>query len=43
MDMAVDWFAGVMILYAIIERPVPSPDETDELIDFMLEGIGARP
>jgi hypothetical protein len=43
MDAAVDWFAGMMILYAVIDRPVPSPDEADELIDFMLEGIGPRP
>jgi AcrR family transcriptional regulator len=42
MDLAVDWFAGLMILYAVIDRAVPSPDETDELIDFMLEGIGPR-
>jgi AcrR family transcriptional regulator len=43
MDIAVSWFAGLMILYAVIDRPVPSPDEADELIDFMLEGIGPRP
>lgn len=43
MDIAVDWFAGLMILYAVIDRAVPSPDEADELIDFMLEGIVARP
>jgi AcrR family transcriptional regulator len=42
MDVAVDWFAGFLILYAIIDRPVPSPDEADELIDFVLEGIGPR-
>jgi len=40
MDMAVDWFAGLMILYAIIERDVPSPDEADQLVDFMFSGIG---
>jgi AcrR family transcriptional regulator len=43
MDIAVSWFAGLMILYAVIDRPVPSPDEADELIDFVLEGIGPRP
>jgi AcrR family transcriptional regulator len=42
MDVAVDWFAGLMILYAVIDRPVPDPSETDELIDFLLEGIGPR-
>jgi AcrR family transcriptional regulator len=43
MDIAVNWFAGMMILYAIIERPAPSPDEAEEFIDFMLEGIAPRP
>ena len=42
MDFAVNWFAGLMILYAIIERPVPSPDEAEDFVTFMLEGIGAR-
>jgi AcrR family transcriptional regulator len=40
MDLAVDWFAGLMILYAIIDRAVPSPDEAEELVEFMLQGIG---
>jgi AcrR family transcriptional regulator len=42
MDVAVSWFAGLMTLYAVIDRPVPSPDEVDELIDFLLDGIGKR-
>jgi AcrR family transcriptional regulator len=42
MDAAVNWFAGMMILYAIIDRPVPSPDEAGEFVDFVLEGIGSR-
>jgi AcrR family transcriptional regulator len=42
MDFAVNWFAGLMILYAIIERPVPSPEEAEDFVEFMLEGIGAR-
>lgn len=42
MDLAVNWFAGLMILYAIIERPVPSPDEAEDFVEFMLEGIAAR-
>jgi AcrR family transcriptional regulator len=42
MDVAVSWFAGLMTLYAVIDRPVPSPAEVDELIDFVLEGIGPR-
>ena len=40
MDVAVDWFAGLMILYAIIERDVPSPDDAEELVEFMMTGIG---
>ena len=43
MDLAVDWFAGLIVLHAVIERPMPSPDEADDLIDFVLNGIGARP
>jgi AcrR family transcriptional regulator len=42
MDIAVNWFAGLMTLYAVIDRPAPSPDEVDDLIDFLLDGIGSR-
>jgi AcrR family transcriptional regulator len=42
MDIAVDWFAGLMVLYAVIDRPVPSPERADELIDFLVDGIGHR-
>lgn len=42
MDLAVNWFAGLMILYAIIERPVPAPEEAQDMVDFVLEGIAAR-
>lgn len=41
MDIAVNWLAGLMILYAIIERPAPSPDEAEDFVRFVLEGIGA--
>lgn len=41
MDLAVDWFAGLMILYAIIDRAVPAPDEAEELVDTVLNGIAA--
>ena len=43
MDLAVDWFAGLMILYAIIDRAIPSPDEAEELVEFMLQGIQPVP
>lgn len=42
MDLAVDWFAGLMVLYAVIDRPTPAPERTQELIDFLLAGIGAH-
>lgn len=42
MDLAINWFAGLLVLYAVIERPLPQPGEADELIDFLLEGIAAR-
>jgi AcrR family transcriptional regulator len=42
MDVAVDWFAGMMILYAIIEREIPPASDAEELVDFMLEGIQLR-
>lgn len=41
MDLAVTWFAGLMLLYAVIERPMPTPDEADELVDFLMNGVGA--
>ena len=43
MDLAVNWFAGLMLLYAVIERPMPSPEEADELVDFLLNGVTGRP
>jgi AcrR family transcriptional regulator len=41
-EIAVNWFAGLLVLYAVLERELPPPDEVDDLIDFMLEGIRAR-
>jgi hypothetical protein len=42
-DFAVDWFAGLMVLWAILDRPVPGPEEAQDFVDFMLDGILARP
>jgi hypothetical protein len=42
MDLAITWFAGLLVLYAVIERPLPEPSDADDLIDFLLEGIAAR-
>lgn len=43
MDVAVDWFAGFILLYAIIGRPTPPPEEAEALVAFVLEGIAPRP
>jgi AcrR family transcriptional regulator len=43
MDLAANWLVGLMVLYAVIGRPAPSPEEADELLAFALEGIGPRP
>lgn len=42
MDLAINWFAGLMVLYSVIQRPLPDAADVDELIDFLLEGIAAR-
>lgn len=42
MDVATDWFAGLLVLYSVIERPLPGTDKVDELVDFLLDGIGKR-
>jgi AcrR family transcriptional regulator len=42
MDVAVDWFAGLLVLYAVIQRELPPPDAADDLIDFVMNGMGAR-
>ncbi len=42
MDVAVDWFAGLLVLYAVIGRALPAPDEVDVFVDLLLDGIGAR-
>lgn len=42
MDMAVNWFAGLMTLYAVIERPMPSPAEAEELVDFLMHGVSGH-
>ena len=43
MDLAVNWFAGLILLYAVIERPMPAPEEADELVDFLMNGVTGRP
>jgi AcrR family transcriptional regulator len=42
MDIAIDWIAGLLVLYAVIERPLPGADRVEELIDLLLAGIAAR-
>ena len=43
MDLAVNWFAGLLLLYAVIERPMPTPEEAEELVDFLMNGVAGRP
>lgn len=40
-DLAVSWFSGLMVLRATIDDPQPGLDEVDDLIAFLLRGIGA--
>jgi AcrR family transcriptional regulator len=42
MALAINWFAGLMVLYSVIQRPLPDPAEADTVIDLLLEGIAAR-
>lgn len=42
MELAVNWLAGLVLLYAIIDRPLPPPESAEELVEFVLDGIGAR-
>jgi AcrR family transcriptional regulator len=42
MDIVADWFAGLLVLYAVIERPLPGQDEVEDLIDMLLDGIGNK-
>jgi AcrR family transcriptional regulator len=40
-DFAVSWITGLLVLNSAIDKPQPSVDEVDEMIDFLLRGIGA--
>jgi len=41
MDVAVDWFAGLLVIYAVMQRPLPSPEDADDLVDFVMNGMRA--
>ncbi|HEX4189666.1 MAG TPA: TetR/AcrR family transcriptional regulator [Marmoricola sp.] len=40
-DFAVGWISGLFVLNATTEKTQPRVDEVDEMIDFLLRGIGA--
>lgn len=41
-DLAVSFFGGLLVLRAVIDRPAPSVEEVDEMIDLLLNGMTAR-
>jgi len=41
-DFAVGWISGLLVLNATIDSPQPGLDEVEQMIDFLLEGCGAR-
>ncbi|HET6153324.1 MAG TPA: TetR/AcrR family transcriptional regulator [Marmoricola sp.] len=40
-DFAVGWISGLFVLNATTEKQQPGIDEVDEMIEFLLRGIGA--
>ncbi|HEX2895188.1 MAG TPA: TetR/AcrR family transcriptional regulator [Marmoricola sp.] len=42
LELAVNWIAGLTLLYAILDRPLPPPEDAESLVDLILEGIGAQ-
>ena len=41
LDSVVQWLGGLIAIRAITNRPLPSVDEIDSLVEFTLKGIGA--
>ncbi|MFL6108406.1 MAG: TetR/AcrR family transcriptional regulator [Marmoricola sp.] len=40
-DFAVGWISGLLVLNATTEKKQPGIDEVDDMLDFILRGIGA--
>lgn len=40
-DFAVSWISGLLVLNTVTDSPQPKVAEVDEMIDFLLRGIGA--
>jgi AcrR family transcriptional regulator len=40
-DFAVSWFSGLLVLNSITDKPQPGRDEVDQMIDFLMRGVGA--
>lgn len=38
-DFAVAWISGLIVLNGVVDKPQPTVDEVDEMIDFLLRGI----
>lgn len=40
-DFAVSWFPSFLVFNSVTDRPQPSVDEIDDMVDFILRGVGA--
>ncbi len=40
-DFALSWFPGLLVLNSITDTPQPTVAEIDEMIDFLMRGVGA--
>lgn len=38
---AVDWIGALVVSYLVVDREMPSADEVESMIDFVLRGVGA--
>jgi AcrR family transcriptional regulator len=41
-DLAISHFGGLLVLRTVIDRPVPSVAEIDDMIDLLMNGIASR-
>ncbi len=41
LDWAIQWLGGMIVSRAVVNRPMPTVDEVDALVEFTLRGIGA--